>query len=144
LRHRLRLRHGNTAHAWGKRGEDLAHRYLQARGLTIISRNYRTRSGSAEVDLIAADGDVLVFVEVKTRESDRFGSPDEAVDREKRRHIVRAANDYLRRLDKGFECARFDIVSVLFGETERVEHIRDAFKPEHQYVTARSSQANGN
>jgi putative endonuclease len=126
LRHRARLR-GNVAHAWGKRGEDLAHRYLQSKGYTIIGRNYRTRGGTAEVDLIARDGDTVVFVEVKTRATDRFGAPEEAVDREKRRRIVRAASDFLFRTDWNRDRVRFDIVSVLFGETESVEHIRDAF-----------------
>jgi putative endonuclease len=141
LRHRGWLLRGNVAHAWGKRGEDLAHRYLQAQGLIVIGRNYRTRSGTAEVDLIVADGDTIVFVEVKTRATDKFGAPDEAVDREKRRHIVRAATEYLRRIDKDFGCARFDIVNVLFGEAERVEHLRDAFKPEYHYGIAKSVDA---
>ena len=127
-RHRARLRSGNEAHAWGKRGEDLAHRHLQASGLTIIARNYRNRSGSAEVDIIAREGETTVFVEVKARATDRFGAPEDAVDREKRRHIVRGANDYLFRTGADPALTRFDIVSVLVGETQRVEHIRDAFR----------------
>jgi putative endonuclease len=79
------------------------------------------------VDLIARDGDTVVFVEVKTRATDRFGTPEEAVDREKRRRIVRAASDFLFRTDWNRERVRFDIVTVLFGDGERIEHIRDAF-----------------
>jgi putative endonuclease len=126
MRHRARLR-GNTAHAWGRRGEDLAHRYLQSQGLIIIGRNYRSRGGSAEVDIIAREGDTVVFVEVKTRATDRFGAPEEAVDREKRVKIIRAAADYLFRTEWDRDRIRFDIVSVLFGEVQRIEHIRGAF-----------------
>lgn len=126
LRHKARLR-GNQAHAWGKRGEDLAHRYLQRKGCIVVARNYRTRAGTAEVDLIVRDKDTLVFVEVKTRATDRFGAPEEAVDREKRRRIVRAASDYLFHLDSPEQIVRFDIVSVLIGEAERIRHLPDAF-----------------
>jgi putative endonuclease len=79
------------------------------------------------VDLIARDGDTTVFIEVKTRATDRFGAPEEAVDREKQRRIIRAASDFLFRADYDRDRVRFDIVSVLFADTERVEHIRDAF-----------------
>jgi putative endonuclease len=127
LRHRARLRSGNEAHAWGKRGEDLAHRLLRSKGYVVVARNYRTRGGSAEVDLIARDGDAIVFVEVKTRATSRFGAPEEAVDSEKRRRIFRGAADYLHRTGSTWECARFDIVSVVFGDEERIEHLRDAF-----------------
>ena len=128
LRHRKRLQSGNPAHAWGKRGEDLAHRYLQSEGLVIIARNYRTRGGTAEVDLIAAEGEVLVFVEVKTRETDLFGAPEAAVDAEKRRRIVSGASHYLFHTGANDDQrVRFDIVTVLFGTSTRIEHIRDAF-----------------
>jgi putative endonuclease len=136
LRHRVRLRHANKAHAWGRRGEDLAHRYLQACGYVIIGRNWRTKNGSAEVDIIAAEGDTIVFVEVKTRATDLFGAPEEAVDEVKRRHMMRAASEYLRVIDADFDRARFDIVSVLFADGERVTHYRDAIpKPAYQYAS---------
>ena len=127
LRHRQRLKAGNPAHAWGKRGEDLAHRYLQARGHIVIARNYRTRGGTAEVDLIARDGETLVFIEVKTRGTDRFGAPEKAVDTEKRRRILRGADHYLVHTGAEDRRIRFDIVTVLFGAHERIQHIRDAF-----------------
>lgn len=129
LRHRARLRLGNVAHAWGKRGEDLAHRYLQDKGYVVVGRNYRTLNRSAEVDLVARDGETVVFVEVKTRATDRYGAPEEAVDRDKRRNIVRAAGDYLRRSEQSWELARFDIVTVLFADGIRIEHLQDAFAP---------------
>jgi putative endonuclease len=130
MRQRRRLRSGNRAHAWGKRGEDLAHRHLQSVGHIVVARNYRTRGGTAEVDLVTHDGDTVVFVEVKTRGTDRFGAPEEAVDQEKRRRIVRGARHYLTHAGEDTERIRFDIVTVLFGEKERIEHIRDAFAPD--------------
>lgn len=129
LRHRARLKQDDPAHAWGKRGEDLAHRYLQAQGCVILARNHRTRGGTAEVDLIARDGSALVFVEVKTRASELFGTPEEAVDAEKQTRIVKGAADYIHRTGESWDHARFDIVSVLFGEQESIRHHRDAFRP---------------
>ncbi|HYO83613.1 MAG TPA: YraN family protein [Bryobacteraceae bacterium] len=129
LRHRLRLAAGDDRHALGRRGEDLAHRYLQSRGLKVIGRNFRTRNGSAEVDLIAAEGQTIVFVEVKTRSTSEFGTPEQAVDTQKQRRILRAAAEYLRRRDLQASDARFDIVSVVCGNRPQLEHFRDAFRP---------------
>jgi putative endonuclease len=132
IRHRIRLRRENPAQAWGKRGEDLAHRFLQSQGYTIVARNYRTRTGTAECDLVARYNGLLVFVEVKTRATDRYGAPELAVDRDKRHHVVRAAADYLLRTGGNWDEARFDIVSVLFADGERIQHHVDAFRPEPQ------------
>ena len=128
MRHRARLRRWNTAHAWGRRGEDLAHRFLQQKGYIVVARNLRLRGAHNELDIVARDGETIVFVEVKTRASDDFGTPDEAVDAEKREHLVRAASAYLHAAGAKWEQARFDIVSVLFEGTTRIEHIRDAFR----------------
>ena len=127
LRHRARLRTWNPAHASGRRGEDLAHRYLQAKGYRIIGRNLRLRGAHVELDLVARDADAIVFVEVKTRKTDEFGTPDESVDSEKRRHLIRAASTYLHIAGASWQHARFDIVSVTFDEPTRINHIRDAF-----------------
>jgi len=129
LRHRARLRGGNAAHAWGKRGEDLAHRHLRSRGYTIIGRNYKTLNGSAEVDLIARDGETTVFVEVKTRASDEYGSPDSAVDGEKQTKIRRAATDFLRHSGNLDVPVRFDIISIVFGGSDGIhlQHLENAF-----------------
>jgi putative endonuclease len=127
LRHRARLRKWNTSHAWGRRGEDLAHRFLQSKGYTVVARNLRLRGAGVELDLVATEGGIVVFVEVKTRASTEFGTPDEAVDAEKRRHLIRAASAYLRITESTWEHARFDIVSVTFEGRTRIEHIRDAF-----------------
>src|SRR4249919_2924362 len=93
--------------AVGRRGEDLAHRFLRGQGFTIVARNYRLSSGEAEADLIARDGEDLVMVEVKTRESAEFGPPERAVNPEKRRHLIRVAREYARKANTPWEHVRF-------------------------------------
>ncbi|HEY1337639.1 MAG TPA: YraN family protein [Bryobacteraceae bacterium] len=112
----------------GRLGEDLAHRYLRRHGCTVVARNYRTRSGSGELDLAAWDADTLAFVEVKTRASEEFGAPDRAVDSEKQAHLRRAARDYARRAGVPWEKTRFDIVSIVLARPVRIEWFRDAFR----------------
>ncbi|MGA8577595.1 MAG: YraN family protein, partial [Bryobacteraceae bacterium] len=80
-----RLRRRALAHDHGRIGEDMAYRYLRRHGCTVVARNYMARSGAGEIDLVAWDGGVLAFVEVKTRSSADFGTPDAAVDEEKQR-----------------------------------------------------------
>ena len=112
----------------GKRGEDEALRYIKKEGYKLIERNFRANSG--EIDLIARDNDTLVFIEVKARSSEAFGSPASAVGRRKMEHIVRASQEYLASIgDKdGERLVRFDVVSVLYREGDaRVELIKDAF-----------------
>ena len=111
----------------GRLGEDLAHRYLRRHGCTVIARNYRTRSGSGEIDIVAWQGPALVFVEVKTRETEEYGAPSRAVDTEKQQRVQLAARDFARRAGTPPECMRFDVVSVVLGRSPRVEWIRDAF-----------------
>ena len=111
----------------GRIGEDLAHRYLRRHGCTIVARNYRTRSGSGEVDIVAWHGPTLVFVEVKTRSTESYGTPDRAVDAEKMFRVQRAASDYARRAGVLPERTRFDIVSIGIGRITKVDWIRDAF-----------------
>ena len=98
----------------GKLGEDLACRELLRRGYAILDRRYRTRVG--ELDIVARDGETVVFVEVKARGSGRWGAPAEAVGPLKRRRLAQMAADYLarRRLDRS-PC-RFDVVAVEVGE----------------------------
>jgi putative endonuclease len=111
----------------GRHGESLVASYLQGLGYTIIDRNYRKRFG--EIDLIGEEKDTLVFIEVKTRTSLRFGSPLEAVDQRKQRRMSRAALDYILKHKLDDRAARFDVVAVLMrpGEKPRIEHIRNAF-----------------
>ncbi len=111
----------------GRLGEDLAHRYLRGRGCTVVARNYRPPAGGGEIDVVAWHGETLVFVEVKTRAVADFGTPDRAVDAEKRRHVERAARDYARRAGVDWENTRFDIVSIVLEGRPQVEWIRDAW-----------------
>jgi putative endonuclease len=127
LRHRRRVRSWAAEHASGRRAEDLAHRLLRRNGLVIVARNFRARGGSGEIDLIAQEGSTLVFVEVKSRATIDFGTPDRAVDGEKQSKIVRAASEYVRRCGADKEAVRFDIVTVVFGEKIEMIHLRDAF-----------------
>ena len=83
-----RIRRKRYPENHGRIGEDLAHRYLQRHGCTVVARNYRPPSGPGEIDLVVWEGGKLVFVEVKTRASEAFGAPESAVDEEKRVRLV--------------------------------------------------------
>jgi len=126
-RNKGRMRSGDPGAAAGRRGEDIAHRRLQREGMTVVARNYRTPSGSGEIDLVAWDGDTLVFVEVKSRTSDEYGPPDRALDSEKLRKVTRAAQDYARRTGAAVEKMRFDVITIVFTTPPTVSHYRDAF-----------------
>ncbi len=121
------MRLWDSTRALGRRGEDLAHRYLERQGMTVVARNYRTATGSAEADLVAWDRDVLVFVEVKTRATAEYGPPDRAIGLEKRRAMIRAATDYARRSGVPAEKLRFDVINVVVSKPYSFEHLRDAF-----------------
>src|SRR5579885_1042149 len=125
LRFRAYQRRMTAEHALGRRGEDLAHRYLQRHGMVVVSRNYRTSTGSAEIDLVGWDNGTLVFVEVKSRRSDEYGAPDRAVGHEKWAHITRAARDYVRRVNMPCQTVRFDIVNIVFSSPPQITHLRD-------------------
>ena len=121
------LRHRTLPDENGRLGEDLAHRYLRKHGCTIVAHNFTARSGAGEIDLVAWEGGVLVFVEVKTRSSVDFGAPDAAVDEEKQRRIAIAAREYGRRARVEESRMRFDTISVLLGDRPQIEWRRDAF-----------------
>ena len=125
IRHRLRLRTWSPDRALGRRGEDLAHRYLRRLGYTVVARNYRLASGEAEADLVAWDGDTLVIVEVKTRRGDEFGPPERAVGEEKLAHLRRAARAYARKTETPWERVRFDLVTVVASHPPRLELLRN-------------------
>ncbi len=111
----------------GQRWERLAARRLRAAGYAIRERNFRGRAG--EIDLVAEEGGVLCFVEVKGRGGSGFGAPAEAVTVDKQRRIARAAEEYLRRrrLPASTRC-RFDVVAILeAGRRVEVTIFRDAF-----------------
>ena len=128
LRHAGRRRTWDPDLAAGRRGEDLAHRYLRREGYTIVARNYRLSSGEAEADLIARQGEDLVIVEVKTRASSEYGPPERAVSPEKQRHLIRVAREYARKTDMPWERVRFDVVSVLMREPPEITLLRSAFR----------------
>lgn len=110
----------------GTEGERAAEKYLRRQRYVIVQRNYRCRAG--EVDLVALDGDTVVFVEVKTRTQPGFGSPLEAVDPRKQRQIQRAAQYYLTENRLQDRNARFDVVGVWWeGGEMRCELVRSAF-----------------
>lgn len=127
-RHHRRRRVWTADQAVGRRGEDLAHRYLQKQGLMVVARNYRARSGVGELDVIAWEGETLVFVEVKSRQTDEFGAPDRAVGADKQGRLVRAAHEYVRRAGVDWSKVRFDIVNVLSAEPPSITHLRDVFR----------------
>ncbi len=115
--------------ALGRRGEDLAHRYLKNAGFSVLARNYRPNAGEIEVDIVARDGETLVFVEVKTRSTAEFGSPDRAIDPEKQKRIIAAARSYALRSGTDWSKVRFDTVSIVFGVQPSIVHQQDAFYP---------------
>ena len=112
----------------GKLGEDSATKFLEAKGYTIVARNFRIRS--AEIDIIAQLDNVIVFVEVKARSNIRHGLASEAVNLRKQKKIIEAAGVFLQD-EKFFDCAcRFDVVEIyLRGElVEEINHIENAFE----------------
>lgn len=106
----------------GARAEALAAAYLERQGLAIVARNFRTRAG--EIDVIARDGRVLVFVEVRMRRSARFGGAVESITARKRARIVAAANAYLARLGREPPC-RFDAILMHSLDPAAIEWRRD-------------------
>ncbi|NLG86523.1 MAG: YraN family protein [Firmicutes bacterium] len=109
----------------GALGEDFAVSFLKRCGYRIIERNFRCRLG--EIDIIAQEGNCLVFIEVKTRRSLRFGYPQEAVTLTKQAKLRRVAAYYLQRYKKRVPC-RFDVLAVNIEEgTAKPELIRNAF-----------------
>ena len=107
----------------GRTGEVNAEKFLKKLGYKILARNFKTVVG--EIDIIAKDGDTVVFVEVKTRTSEKFGVPSEAVDLKKREKYFKVAEEYLVKNYKttDVEC-RFDVVEALNGQ---INHIINAF-----------------
>jgi len=113
--------------ALGAWGEDQAVEYLRQQGIKIIERNFRTLVG--EIDIIARHKSVLLFVEVKTRRSNAFGTPQEAVGPRKQRQIIRTAQWYLQNHKNIKLQPRFDVVAILCQSdgTALITHLPDAF-----------------
>lgn len=106
----------------GTQYEERAVEYLIAQNYQILERNYRIRSG--EIDIIARDGTVLVFIEVKYRKNEESGNPLEAVDIRKQRKIIKVARYYLYQKKYGDVPCRFDVIGICGSH---IEHIKDAF-----------------
>lgn len=112
----------------GGRGEDLAAKRLKKLGWKILERQYRDPPG--EIDLIAREGDTIVFVEVRSRSGTDAGSPEETISAAKERTLIRTAEKYLHRHKLDDAPARFDVVSVVWGKgSANLEHFRDAIRP---------------
>jgi putative endonuclease len=105
--------------------ERIARTYLERRGLSLVASNYRCRLG--EIDLVMRDADTLVFVEVRFRASQRYGTPAETVGLPKQKRIAAAAGHYLLRHPLNLPC-RFDVLAI--GTGDRIDWIRDAFHVE--------------
>lgn len=111
----------------GNKGELAAKNYLEEEGYTILETNWRY--SRSEVDIIAKDGDEIVFVEVKTRSSDYFENPEEAVTPKKQALLAKAAEEYLHQLDEEV-ASRFDVIAIIWqNEEPAIHHITDAFYP---------------
>lgn len=107
----------------GRSGEDRAAKYLAEQGYVVLERNYRAPYG--EIDLIAMDSGMVVFVEVKTRTTNAYGSPEMAVNSRKQERMVKAALGYLKFKKLHQTPCRFDVVAICGGH---VELIRNAFE----------------
>lgn len=124
----LRLKNLKMAqhHKRGLAGEDLAVEYLCREHYRILQRNYRY--GYGEIDIIAEDGNILVFAEVKTFRSKKFGEPEDAVTKKKRDRIRKTAEGYLYQHAIDDKECRFDVIAIDWERTNpMIRHIKDAF-----------------
>ena len=114
-------------HQLGKEGEKLAEKFLRKNGHRLRARSYSTRWG--EIDLITQHKNVIVFVEVRTQSTDRYGTSYEALRSCKKQRIKKAAKDYLYKYRLMERPYRFDFIQIVLNDTDppRLEHIEDAF-----------------
>ncbi len=122
--------------AVGNCGESIVADYLEKKGYKILERNFRSKRN--EIDVIAEDGDFIVFVEVKTTSSDKaesFKLPSEAVDKNKKERIIECARDYIMKRRCSYNGYRFDVIEVYLNrDTPEINHIENAFyKKERTY-----------
>lgn len=120
-------------HEHGKWGEDLAATYLAELGISILRRNWRYRR--AEIDIIAMDQGILIFIEVKVRHHAGFGQPELKVDQRKQRLLIEAGMAFMRSIGHEGEI-RFDIISILGAPSgsHSLTHFKDAFFPGLNYM----------
>ena len=117
----------------GRNGEEAAYWHLRNQGFVMVERNYRPQGLHGEIDLIGWEGDILVFIEVKTLRATDTRMPEAAVDREKQRHLAAAARQYRGRSNQFAKPFRFDIISIVSPSEApaskiEVRHFRDAFR----------------
>lgn len=116
-----------TTRKIGADAEDLAVEYLKKKGLILQTRNYHCRGG--EIDLIMLDGNFLVFIEVRYRKNNYYGSAAESVTRQKQRRLLTTANYYLQNEERNADNnCRFDVVSLSGQRNLQIEWIKDAFQ----------------
>ena len=117
----------------GSWGEESALKFLKSKGYKILAKNYKSNLG--EIDIVARDKDTICFVEVKTRSSDKFGLPQEALSNFKQRQIAKTALSFLKEnklLDKK---ARFDVIALTYqGDSPKIDLIRDAFELDSKFT----------
>ena len=119
----------------GNKGEKLAAKFLKRKGYRIIQQNYKCKLG--EIDIIAEHDDTIVFVEVKTRQTHEFGSPQSSVTATKRGQISRVALFYVRNKKLVDQSCRFDVIGITFSSGSRkpeIEHIENAFQLSRRYT----------
>ncbi len=118
---------GSTRSEVGRKGEQLAFRYLKRRGYRIVELNYRCPLG--EVDIVAREGDTIVFVEVKTRRDASYGRPREAIGFKKRSQLSKVAQYFLKVRRAEHLSARFDVMEIEIDEDgPRIELLKNAFE----------------
>jgi putative endonuclease len=111
----------------GKIGEDIAVKFLSRKGYKILKRNYRY--GHGEIDIIAMDKDVLIFVEVRMKFSDKFGSPEDSVTIKKREQLKKIASAFIQMNEVNFSECRFDVIGITFKDGKfNINHIENAFQ----------------
>jgi putative endonuclease len=108
----------------GEQGEAMAAAHLQAQGYEILRRNYKPKG--TEIDIVARQAETIVFVEVKSRETNDFGYPEEAVKTAKQERIKRAAEHFIAEQDWHGDI-RFDIISITWSDPPELVHFQDAF-----------------
>ena len=127
------FRSSNSEDSLGRAGEKAAAKFLKSLGYRIVQQNHLQRRG--EIDLIAIDGNTIVFVEVKTWRSNRYAEPSEAVDRNKQRYLTRAALIYLKNKQLLDRQTRFDVLSLVWSSADQeknlpptIRHFKHAFE----------------
>ncbi len=123
----LHMEKGDRRRLFGQQGEQRAEQFLRSLGYAIVERNYRWLRG--EIDLVAQDQETVVFVEVRTHRSRRFGDPLASVNKRKQRQIAMTALHYVSRFQLHDQAIRFDVIGIIGeGDTAHLTHIKEAFE----------------